>query len=209
MGRIQKKLYLSAKVTESMRDLHTPAKSKKGPGGRIASATDDDMPQMNTGQLMSLVRRGAQALAHPELDVNEMLNWDWKTMLEKCKDNPVDALVAKDTIAAVNQCQIKDQDEKQWLSKMEMVESRVFQGKTYNKSRDVGNNYGDISEEWSRESRRIGKNTTVMIDGIPINKESLECADWEAVPTMAGKDPRLAEPKREKKPEVVNQEVST
>ena len=93
-GRIQKKLYLSAKVTESMRNVHTPAKTKKGPGGRVIAAADDDMPQMDTGQLMSLVRRGAQALAHPELDVNEMLNWDWETMLDKCKDKPADTLVA-------------------------------------------------------------------------------------------------------------------
>ena len=189
MGRIQKKLYLSAKVTESMRDLHTPAKSKKGPGGRVISAADDDMPQMNTGQLMSLVRRGAQALAHPELDINEMLNWDWETMLEKCKDKPADVLVANDTTEG--QGQIKDEDEKQWLSKMEVVESRVFQGKTYAKSRDTA--LGNISQDWSREQRRIGKNTTVMIDGFAISKESLQCADWEAVPTMAGKDPRLAE----------------
>lgn len=102
--------------------------------------------------------------------------------------------------------QVKDEDEKQWLSQLEMVESRVFQGKTYTKAKDLSN-YGDISQEWSREQRRIGKNTTVMIDGFAVNKESLQCADWEAVPTMAGKDPRLAEPKREKKPEVNNQEV--
>lgn len=209
MGRIQKKLYLSAKVTESMRDLHTTPKMKKGPGGRLTSTADDEMPQMDTGQLMSLVRRGAQALAHPELDVNEMLNWDWETMLEKCKDKPADNLVAKDTNGGKSQASenhIKDEDEKQWLSQMEVVESRVFQGKTYKKARDVPN-YGDISQEWSREQRRVGKNTTVMIDGFAINKESLQCADWEAVPTLAGKDPRLAEPKREKKPEVINQEV--
>ena len=141
---------------------------------------------------MSLVRRGAQALAHPELDVNEMLKWDWEMMLEKCKDKPADALVAKDTIINDGQSSIKDEDEEQWLSKMEVVESRVFQGKTYSKARDVVN-YGNISEEWSREQRRIGKNTTVMVDGFAINKESMRCADWEAVPTMAGKDPRLAE----------------
>lgn len=209
MGRIQKKLYLSAKVTESMRDLHTTPKTKKGPGGRLISAADDDMPQMDTVQLMSLVRRGAQALAHPELDVNEMLNWDWETMLERCKDKPADTLVAQDTVSGnsgINDNEIKDEEEKQWLSKMEMVEARVFRGKTYTKARDMPN-YGSISEAWSREQRRTGKNTTVMIDGFAINKESLQCADWEAVPTMAGKDPRLAEPKREKKPEVVNQEV--
>ena len=141
---------------------------------------------------MSLVRRGAQALAHPELDINEMLNWDWQTMIEKCKDKPADVLVAKDTATTGCPSQIKDEDEKQWLSKMEVVESRVFQGRTYTKAREAPTN-GTISEEWSRAQRRIGKNTTVMIDGFAINKESLQCADWEAVPTMAGKDPRLAE----------------
>ena len=203
MGRIRKKLYLSAKVTESMRDVHTPAKLKKGPGGKVVAAVDDDMPQLDTGQLMSLVRRGAQALAHPELDVNEMLNWDWATMLDKCKDRPAAIHSSEEAYADTS---AKEEDEKKWLSQMEVVESRVFQGKTYNKSKDMGS-YGDISREWTREERRVGKNTTVMVDGFAVNKESMLCGDWEAVPTLAGKDPRLTEPKREKKPEVVNQEV--
>ncbi len=206
MGRIQKKLYLSAKVTESMRDINaTPVSKtkKKGPGGRIVEATDDDMPQMDTSQLMTLVRRGAQALAHPELDVNEMTGWDWPTMLDKCKDKPADILVSEQIQA---DSKVKEEDEKKWLSQMEQVESRVFQGKRYTKEKELGN-YGDISQAWAREERRKGKNTTVMIDGYAVSKESLSCGDWEAVPTMAGKDPRLAEPKREKKPAVVNQEV--
>lgn len=206
MGRIQKKLYLSAKVTESMRDIHsqkTPNAKKKGPGGRVDTAVDEDMPQLDTSQLMSLVRRGAQALAHPELDVNEMLGWDWPTMLENCKDKPADIHVSEQTKAETT---VKEEDEKKWLSQMEQVESRVFQGKRYTKEKDIGN-YTDIQQEWSREERRKGKNTTVMVDGFAVNKESMLCGDWEAVSTLAGKDPRLAEPKREKKPTVVNQEV--
>lgn len=204
MGRIQKKLYLSAKVTESMRDVHTTLKVKKGPGGKIVdAAADDDMPQLDTSQLMSLVRRGAQALAHPELDVTDMLNWDWTTMLEKCKE-PADIHVSEQVHRDAS---VKDEDEKKWLSQLEMVESRVFQGKTYTKSKDLGS-YGDISREWAREERRVGKNTTVMVDGFAVSKESMRCGDWEAVPTLAGKDPRLAEPKRDKKPAIVNQEVS-
>jgi SWI/SNF-related matrix-associated actin-dependent regulator of chromatin subfamily A member 5 len=75
MGRIQKKLYLSAKVTEAMRDIHTKfgsgKKGKKGP----AAAEDEDLPQLNTTQLMTLVRRGASAISRPAVDVNEMLSW--------------------------------------------------------------------------------------------------------------------------------------
>ena len=202
MGRIQKKLYLSAKVTESMRDIHfnSALKTKKGPGGRVIEA-EDDMPQLGTTQLMSLVRRGAQTLAHPDLDVNEMMSWDFSTMLENCKDKPADHLVAEQTGAST-----KEEDEKKWLSQIEQVQSRLFEGKKHIKAADI-NSYGGIAQEWARESRRVGKETTVMVDGFSISKESMNCDDWEAVPTMAGKDPRLAEPKREKKPRIMNQEV--
>ena len=74
MGRIQKKLYLSAKVTEAMEDIHTKfGKPKKGKRGRPTD--DDNMPQLNTNQLMTLVRRGASAISRPEIDVDEMLSW--------------------------------------------------------------------------------------------------------------------------------------
>ena len=206
MGRIQKKLYLSAKVTESMRDIHAklPARSRNRDFvGPVSNAADDDMPQLDTSQLMLLVRRGAQALAHPELNVDEMLSWDWPTMLEKSKDKPADIHVSGQTRT---DCRFKEEDEKKWLSQMEQVESRVFQGKRYTKEKEIGS-YGDIQQEWSREERRKGKNTTMMVDGYAVNKESMLCGDWEAVPTLSGKDPRLAEPKRQKKPTVVNQEV--
>lgn len=200
LGRIQKKLYLSAKVTETMQNVHGQKQAKKGPGGR-SSAAEEDMPQFSTGQLMSLVRRGARALAHPELDINQMLEWDWTATLENCKDKPADAMVAKDTGAAST---VKEDDERKWLEEVEQVQSRVFEGKKYSKQKD---DYNSIAQEWSRADRRIGKETTVMVDGFAISKQSMSCGDWEAVPTMAGKDPRLAEPKRAKKATVINQEV--
>ncbi|KAL9125135.1 MAG: hypothetical protein Q9217_005611 [Psora testacea] len=201
LGRIQKKLYLSAKVTESMRDVHlnTASKTKKGGLGGKLMETEDDMPQLDTSQLMSLVRRGAQTLAHPELDVNEMLSWDWDTMLERCKDKPADFLVFEQTQIGT----AKEEAEKKWLSQIEQVQSRVFDGKKHKTVKGAR----EIAKEWSREERRVGKNTTVMVDGFAISKGSMGCGDWEAVPTMAGKDPHLAEPKREKKPTVVNQEA--
>ena len=203
MGRIQKKLYLSAKVTESMRDIHSSLKAGSKKKGRVSTAADEDMPQLDTSQLMSLVRRGAQALSHPDINVNEMLDWNWETMLEKCKDKPADIHVAEQTQSAVV---VKEEDEKKWLSQMEHVESRVFQGKKFFKSK-AEDSFEKLNQDWTREQRRVGKNTTVMVDGYAISKESMSCGDWEAVPTMAGKDPRLAEPKREKKAAIVNQEV--
>jgi SWI/SNF-related matrix-associated actin-dependent regulator of chromatin subfamily A member 5 len=88
---------------------------------------------------------------------------------------------------------------------MEQVESRVFQGQKYEKSEE---GFSNRRSESSRQDRRLGKNTVVMVDGFAISKESLKCGEWEAVPTLAGKDPLLAEPKRAKKAPIVNQEVS-
>ncbi|KAL8821594.1 MAG: hypothetical protein Q9223_000383 [Gallowayella weberi] len=201
LGRIQKKLYLSAKVTESMENIHRPKQGKKRSGGPSVTV-DNDMPQLNTNELMSLVRRGTQALAHPELDIDDMLKWDFNAMIEHCKDKPCDALVAKDTGAAVT---VKEEDERKWLEQIEQVQSRVFQGKKYAKQKD---DYNSIAESWAREDRRVGKETTVMVNGFAISKQSMSCGDWEAVPTMAGKDLRLAEPKRAKKAAVINQEVA-
>lgn len=75
MGRIQKKLYLSAKVTEAMEDIHTKFGNTSRKGKGRASEADDSMPQLNTSQLMTLVRRGASAISRPEVDISEMLSW--------------------------------------------------------------------------------------------------------------------------------------
>ncbi|KAL8946580.1 MAG: hypothetical protein Q9222_007042 [Ikaeria aurantiellina] len=200
LGRIQKKLYLSAKVAESMRTGFTPTRSRSGLEDQIPATNDDNNPQLGTDQLMSLVRRGAQALARPELNVDDMLNWEFSVMLEKCMNKPADALVAKDT--GINPA-VTEEDEKEWLKQVEHVRSRVFQGKEYTKSKG---DYSSIAQDWSRADRRAGKETTVMVDGFAVSKQSMSCGDWEAVPTIAGKDPRLSEAKRAKKAAIVNQE---
>ncbi|KAK4989749.1 hypothetical protein LTR66_006989 [Elasticomyces elasticus] len=197
MGRIRKKLYLATKITESMRNIHSTEGTtvQKTKGRKSTGMETEEMPQFATSQLKSFLRRGAQTLSHPEVDVTEMLTWNWETTLERCKDQPSDPHVADQTASA-------EVDEEQWLSAMEKVECAVFEGKKFVKAKDAE----ETALELSRSDRRVGKNTTVMIDGFAINKESLGCADWEAVPTMAGKDPRLAEPKREKKPPINHQE---
>ncbi|CAO2654565.1 Nn.00g112980.m01.CDS01 [Neocucurbitaria sp. VM-36] len=190
MGRIRKKLYLSAKITESMQNIHGKQTLNKTKGRQ---SLPDDMPQMDTSQLKTLVRRGAQTLSHPEIDVNEMVSWDLETMMAKCRDKPADLTVSEGSHSEV--------DEEKWLSVMERVECAVFDGKRYQRHLDKKVNTNILPDTITREDRRKGKNTTVMMDGYAINKESLNCADWEAVPTMAGKDPRLADPVREKKRE--------
>ncbi|KAF4632324.1 hypothetical protein G7Y89_g5801 [Cudoniella acicularis] len=194
MGRIQKKLYLSAKVTEAMQDIHTKfGAGKKSKRGR-PNEVDENMPQLNTSQLMTLVRRGASAISRPEIDVNEMLSWDWETTVLKCKDQPADINVKKD---AIPNAKIDEEAERKWLTEMERVESSVFGGKKLAKSKYSSNK--DIAEEFNRAQRRVDKNTTVMVDGFAISKESMNCKQWEAVPTIGDKNPIFKEQKREKK----------
>lgn len=192
MGRITKKLYLSAKITESMQSVHGQQLKTKGRG---RSSDTDDAPQLDASQLKTLIRRGAQTLSHDEIDPARMLSWNFEQMLEHCKDKPVAPTMAAATT---------EEEEKEWLSTMERVESRVFGGKHH---KVVETERLLLPENVSRADRRVGKNTTVMVGGFAISKESMGCADWEAIPTLAGKDPRPADPKREKRAAINHQEV--
>ncbi|WPH04552.1 SWI/SNF chromatin remodeling complex component [Acrodontium crateriforme] len=199
MGRIRKKLYLSAKITESMRNIHTvETKGKKRKRESTVLNNEDDAPHLDASQLKSLLRKGASTLARPAMDVEEMLSWDFDTMIEKLKDNADDPTIANAGGEAESET-----NEQNWLNSMEKVECCLFEGKKHHRSLELAEKQ---QAELARADRRLGKNTTVMVDGFAISKDSMGCVDWEAVPTMAGKDPRLAEVKRVKKDPIVNQE---
>lgn len=198
MGRIRKKLYLSAKITESMRNMHTGDQIGQKRKRMEAAATEDDAPQLDTSQLKSLLRRGAQTLVAPQIDVNEMLTWDWQTTLEKCKGHQPETDDADGSTKTEPQI-----DEDAWLNNVEKVETAIFEGKKFHRQLDKE---AKQNIDLIRADRRVNKNTTIMIDGFAISKESMSCADWEAVPTLAGKDRRLAEPKKVKKDPIQSQE---
>ncbi|KAL1642624.1 hypothetical protein SLS58_005395 [Diplodia intermedia] len=190
MGRIRKKLYLSAKITESMRSVHGNPSTKR----KRNDTTEDDKPHLNVSQLKTLVRRGAQTLSHPEIDVTEMLSWDLDTVLEKCRDKPSDPQIGEDPTI----------DEQKWLSSMEKVETAVLDGRRIQRNPDA--DHFSVPLDLNKGDRRKGKNTTVMVGSYAVSKQSMGCAEWEAIPTLAGKDPRLADPVRAKRKPVVNQD---
>lgn len=217
LGRIQKKLYLSSKVTESMRDIHTrAARENKHGKGKPGQPADEDMPNMTTAELMSMMRRGASALSRPQIDAAEMIAWDWETTLAKCKDEPLDLSVKKDTVGDSDAKINNEAAEKQWLQTMEAVKTSVFEGKALDRQKKTSTSKKamgiELEEEMfgaSRADRRVGKNVTVEmeVDGmkIMVNKESMDCAWGEALPTVGDKDPRFAKPKKVKKERFENQ----
>src|SRR4051812_11589325 len=102
-------------------------------------------------------------------------------------DQPADISIKRD-ITDVNS---DEEEERKWLTEMERVESSVLDGKKLARGAKATNR--EIAEEFLNHSeRRVGKNTTVLQDGFAVSKQSMNCGDWEAVPTLAGKDPRLA-----------------
>ncbi|KAF1965362.1 hypothetical protein BU23DRAFT_546162 [Bimuria novae-zelandiae CBS 107.79] len=195
MGRIRKKLYLSTKITESMRTMYGERVAENG----ATSLVGGDAPELNTSQLKSLVRRGAQTLSHPGIDVTEMLSWDLDTMLQKCRDKPSDPHQSVDASGG-------EVDEEKWLSVMERVETAVFEGKRY--QRKLGSKALESATHESNiiETPRKRKQMTTMVDGLEVSTESLNCGQWEAVPTLAGKDPRLADAVRAKRHEYSHEE---
>lgn len=199
MGRIRKKLYLSAKVTESMRDIHTSTSSMS-----TAADGEDVVPNLTINQLMSLVRSGSRAIARDEIDPAEMLKWDWETMIGKCQDYSA-KLKSEADAAAAGETNNDEEEEKKWLSEMEKVETRVFEGKNHvRQTKHISNN--EISADWTRESRRLGMERVVMVDGHPVLKETIGNNEWEAVATLSGKDPRLAEPPKKKRKALEHQD---
>jgi hypothetical protein len=127
---------------------------------------------------------------------------DWDVTLSKCKD-PVDLDVKRDVVADAN---VGEDEEHKWLTEQERVESYVFEGKQLNRAsksepETIAAQYAQID----RSERRKGKNTTVMVGGYAVSKESIGCKDWEAVPTIAGKNAAYAEPKRAKKAPITPQ----
>ena len=216
LGRIQKKLYLSSKVTESMRDIHIQAAQAKRGKTKPGQVAGEDMPNMTTAELMSMMRRGASALSRPQIEVSEMIGWDWETTLAKCKDVPLDMSVKKDTLGEAGAKIDNEAAEKEWLQTMEAVKTTVFEGKALDpqKKKNVSKKAMGLELEnamftASRADRRHGKNVTVMMEvngmKIMVNKESMGCGWGQALPTVGDQDPRYAELKKVKKERFENQ----
>ena len=185
LGRIHKKLYLSAKITESMQNVHDAPVTADADNLTIA---EGQKMFGSFSEFKSLLRRGTKTLTGAGPDAKELLDWDFETMIEKCQ-RQID--IAEE--------EVDDKAEENWLSTMEKVECAIFDGKRYQREKATWQDSVETPVS-ARSERRKGKELTVMVDGFAVNKESLECKQWESVPTLAGKDPALKNPTRTREP---------
>lgn len=189
LQRIQKKLYLSTKVVSA-----TSADSDEHGDSQMSNDAAPGEAQMSMSELKHIIRRGARTLTQTD-DPLDMLEWDMNTILERCQERVVES--SDDTSTAMT--------EQEWLAEAERIECAVFEGVKLDRHvEEVG---AHEVQELKREDRRAGKETTVMVDGFYVSKQSLGCAEWEAVPTLAGKDPKLADVKSQTRVVITNQKV--
>lgn len=147
-SRIQKKLYLSTRVTSSVTpDRHK--QEKRSPDDKLDSQKEKGTTDLNQSQLKALVRKSAQVLIHPEIGVKELLSWDLETTIKHCESQ-----------AAENCSNGQDPtefEEEEWLSKMEHVQCAIFEGKRhYRPQQDSGLPVNDqIIEEPRRRRKSI------------------------------------------------------
>ncbi|KAI9667513.1 MAG: hypothetical protein M1821_000329 [Bathelium mastoideum] len=171
LSRIRKKLYLSAKITEPRTGLF------EGHG---------ELESLGSSQLKSLLRRGARTLSYQPVDVTEMLSWDWKTTLEKCKNHAEEPVVADTNDHHINV------DEQTWLSSMERVECAIFDGKRYDRKRKHA--YPEVAT-YGPLQKRARQQRTVEIETeagtFAVSRDNLAAEDRKTRTPIGAKKPKI------------------
>jgi SWI/SNF-related matrix-associated actin-dependent regulator of chromatin subfamily A member 5 len=186
MGRLDKKLYLAAKVTGNIGNTTSPVRT-----------TFAEAFQSDSSWTTALIRRGMKSFSQDQVDAEEMLSWDWARIVESFKEPEHHYDDDNSRL-----------DEQKWLEKTERIQTSVLEGVHVPRSPTKRKSDIDVYANMDLADRRIGKNRTVLVDGYHVNKESMKCKEHEAVPTLAGRDPRLADWKPDPKPAIEHQQVS-
>ena len=163
-GRIQKKLYLSTRVT-STATSNGQIPGLPSPDNNIGDKRKyDNISDFNESQLKALVRGGAQLLVHPEIDVDELLSWDLATTIHRCKSQAIDDF-------SDSQRDFTKAEEEKWLSTMERIQCAIFEGKRHQRAQKSSNSpfIGELNHE-PRQRRKL----TTDIDGFAVLRSALQ-----------------------------------
>jgi SWI/SNF-related matrix-associated actin-dependent regulator of chromatin subfamily A member 5 len=128
------------------------------------------------------------------MNAEEMLSWTIEEIIDYCKvtesvnddDGASSALMTPSS-----PYQSFDDDEKLWLSKSERIKTDLFHGIRIPRSPSTPSKSFPLETKGKRTIQ-----TRVVFNkkyGCNVSKDSMLCREWEAVPTLAGKDPTLAD----------------
>ncbi|KAJ3288271.1 hypothetical protein HK104_008254 [Borealophlyctis nickersoniae] len=170
LTRLQKKLYLSEKVTADLRD---------------PNAEEEAAPNLSRDALLSIFRKGARAVARLPVNTEDFFKADIADILKHSREHQLKVDKEEDG---------QDLDEKELLQGVEAIKTRMWEGKKVTKGKLT-----DIAEEWQQVStKRVSHKRVEKIGSHMVLKETIGNAEWEAVATFSGKGAR-AETKRERK----------
>ena len=161
VGRLAKKSYLAAKVTENMKTLNSlDALARFIETKGVANSTNPSAAIV-ASFVTSLMRQ--RKLAANRVDMSKLFSGNWKTVLDACTDNDSEQFEFPDTVPEIV--------ERAWLSSKERIITNEFNGVRVRKPR-VNDDY-EVQSDLVRADRRVGKQRVVEIDGFLVTKENL------------------------------------
>lgn len=184
ISRLNKKLYLDAKVNNQFVNQTS----------LLRTSLDEPEPTLtDTEVIRNLIRTSVKSVAVEQMNADQMIKWSFEEILDHCAvtESTENDEEGSNTLATPSSPQESFNDEKSWLSKSERIKTDFFHGIRLPRSPTTP------TKEFHLETKgkRIVKTRVVFNReyGCHISKESMLCDEWEAVPTLAGKDPRLVD----------------
>ncbi|KAF9241300.1 P-loop containing nucleoside triphosphate hydrolase protein [Melanogaster broomeanus] len=164
LDRIRRKLFLSLKV------MSTTSASSSSDGTQ-----SEDNPQLKSTELMDILRKGSSAISRTDtgMDFGRFLNAPIEEILEEDarmkKDLKTDGSGGVDEVnmkaeEAEKLLQDAEEEERQLLSGVAQVHSRLFEGKVVARAQ----NNQEIADEWRELQKRARTNRLVVVDGIHV-----------------------------------------
>lgn len=191
LSRLRKKLYLSLKIMEVN-------------NGNGEQATDETIAEenmkMSTGELCAILRGGARVfdnanLAQTSSDPTEdedledirsgyrgFIDSSFEEILEKARQEEQKTKIKLEKEVNGEQSVEDEKEELELLQGIEVVRTRMFEGKKYLANRSQK----QIGEDWVNLQRnaRARKLRTQMIDGHAVENDTMGNTRWEAVKTI-------------------------
>jgi hypothetical protein len=168
VGRLAKKAYLGAKLTENMQTPNSLDELTDMAELKEASNSSNGSVAVIVNFVESLMRQ--KRLSDNQIDTNTLLSWDWATILENCTD----VQSGERDIAE----SITEEDEQAWLERKERIKTNVFNGAKVEKTTTSWRHpVADNNPELARAERRIGKQRIVLVDGYEVTKGNLSLSE--------------------------------
>lgn len=150
------------------------------------ASEQDDLGKMSAKELKSIIKFGANSILKMGNDYDEFLTKDIEAIIDQSGAHEREE-VSQDT----------ESFEPIPLSSLPKL--RDFEGEVH-KNMDIG-------QEWRELQKRARNERVVIVDGVPVLKETLGLPDWEAVPTYVSTN-QIEKAEKRKRKQFENQGVS-